>query len=50
MIYSIEGIPKKEKLTLPSGEEITLKINTSGGGEHEEDAEGYDEAPEEVRS
>jgi len=32
MIYSIEGIPKKETLTLPTGEEITLNLKPGGGG------------------
>jgi len=30
MVYSIEGIPKKEKITLPDGQEITLNLRQAG--------------------
>jgi len=59
MLYSLEGIPKKEKITLPTGEEVTLALKHGGGGggggaggsggsdEEEGHSHGGDEEPEE---
>jgi len=43
MIYTIEGIPKEEKFSLPTGEEVSLKLR--GGDEEEGSDEDY--VPEE---
>lgn len=49
MLYSIEGVPKTEKFTLPTGEEIELNLKQGGGGEEDENGD-YTSQNEEVFS
>lgn len=48
MIYSVEGIPKTEKITLPSGEEIQINLKTQSSAASEDEGE-VEDTPEEVR-
>jgi len=53
MLYSVEGVPKPEKLTLPDGQEIEINLKSGGGGgggdeDDEEGGGGGAAAPEEV--
>lgn len=48
MIYSVEGVPKSETLTLPGGEEIEINLTAAGGGGGE-DGEEAGPSTDEVR-
>lgn len=48
MLYSIEGIPKAEKITLPSGEEIQLNLKQASQGGDEDEEGGGGSAVDEV--
>lgn len=39
MIYSVEGVPMKEKLTLPTGEEIEINLAAAGASGDGEDGQ-----------
>lgn len=47
MIYAIEGIPRAEKITLPTGEEVEINLNRTTQST-DEDEEGQEDIPEEV--
>jgi predicted ATP-grasp superfamily ATP-dependent carboligase len=47
MLYSIEGVPKSEKITLPTGEEIELNLKqASQSGEDDEESGGGGQSDE----